>query len=73
MIPPRVKIKILALRRRFAALGSTGLNKFVNFNFLQPLLPEFFFSFSGHSLRQAFFVFRLIVATLIGNFFDDPS
>ena len=36
------------------------------------LLKYFFRRFSGHSLRQALFVYRLIVATLIGNFFDDP-
>ena len=29
-------------------------------------------SFSGHNLRYALFVYRLIVATLIGNFSDDP-
>ena len=28
--------------------------------------------FSGHNLRKALFVYRLIGATLIGNFFDDP-
>ena len=40
---------------------------------LNPLMPELFFrSCSGHSLRWALFVYRLIVATLIGNFFDDP-
>ena len=38
-----------------------------------PLLLAFFpHSFSGHSLRQALFVYRLIVATLKGIFFDDP-
>ena len=36
------------------------------------LMNSFFRRFSGHSLRQALFVYRLIVATLIGNFFDDP-
>ena len=36
-------------------------------------LPNYFFRrFPGHSLRYALFVYRLIVATLIGNFFDDP-
>ena len=33
---------------------------------------SFFGSFSGHNLREALFVYRLIGATLIGNFFDDP-
>ena len=43
------------------------------YSFINPLLPEFFFrSFSGHSLKWDLFVYRLIVATLIGNFFDDP-
>ena len=28
--------------------------------------------FSGHNLRLAFFVYRLIGATLIGKFFDVP-
>ena len=37
------------------------------------LLNSFFRSFSGHSLRQALFVYRLIVATLIGNFLMIPS
>ena len=49
------------------------LNKFVNFHFSNPLLPEFFFrSFLGHSLRKVLFVYRLIVATLIGIFFVGP-
>ena len=33
---------------------------------------SFFLRFSGHNLRWALFVYRLIGATLIGNFFDDP-
>ena len=33
---------------------------------------SFFRRFSGHNLRKALFVYRLIGATLIGNFFDDP-
>ena len=33
---------------------------------------SFFRRFSGHNLRQALSVYRLIGATLIGNFFDDP-
>ena len=33
---------------------------------------SFFRRFSGHNLRWALFVYRLIGATLIGNFFDDP-
>ena len=36
------------------------------------LLNSFFRLFSGHSLGYALFVYRLIVATLIGYFFDDP-
>ena len=37
--------------------------------FPRPTLTILFFVvFSGHSL----FVYQLIVATLIGNFFDDP-
>ena len=39
---------------------------------MYPLLPEFYFVvFLGHSLRYALFVYRLIVATPIANFFDD--
>ena len=35
--------------------------------------PNSFFSrFSGHNLRKALLVYRLIGATLIGIFFDDP-
>ena len=51
----------------------------LNFKFINSqlfltlyLLNSFFRRFSGHSLRQALFVYRLIVATLIGNFFDYP-
>ena len=33
---------------------------------------SFFRRFSGHNLRLALFVYRLIGATLIGNFFGDP-
>ena len=41
---------------------------------LNPLLPESFFRrFSGHSLRQALFVYRLIGATRIGNILMIPS
>ena len=32
----------------------------------------FFRRFSGHNLRYALFVYRLIGAMLIGNFSDDP-
>ena len=35
--------------------------------------PNYFFRrFSGHNLRYALFVYRLIGTTIIGNFFDDP-
>ena len=48
--------------------------------FLNPLRPDFFYSFYEHSLRKALFdrlpthsrVYRLIVATLIGNFLVIP-
>ena len=44
---------------------------FLNFN---PLPPELFFRrFSLFSLRWDLFVYRLIVATLIGNFLMIPS
>ena len=33
---------------------------------------SFFRSFSGQDLRYTLFVYRLIGATLIGHFFDDP-
>ena len=33
---------------------------------------SFFRRFSEHNLRQALFAYRLIGATLIGIFFDDP-
>ena len=36
------------------------------------ILNSFFIVFSGHSLRQALFVYRLIGATFIGNFIEDP-
>ena len=44
------------------------------FSFLfNPLIHEFYFtSVLRYSLRFALFVYRLIVATLIGNFFGDP-
>ena len=35
-------------------------------------MHEFFRRFSGHSLRYALFVYRLIGAALIEIFFDDP-
>ena len=42
------------------------------FNFrLSPLMHELFFRrFSGYNLRYAFFVYQLIDAALIGNFFQ---
>ena len=41
---------------------------------LNPFVPGFFFHcLSGHSLRQALFVYRLIVTTLIGTFLGIPS
>ena len=41
--------------------------------YFNPLWTKFFFRlFSGHNLLWALFVYRLIGATLIGNFFDDP-
>ena len=33
---------------------------------------SFFVVFSGHNLRYALFVYRLIGATLIGKFLDGP-
>ena len=37
------------------------------------LHPEFFFHrFPGHNQKKALYVYRLIVVTLIGNFFDYP-
>ena len=45
----------------------------VNFVCLTLYGPNsFFHRFSGHNLRKALFVYRLIGATLIGNFLDDP-
>ena len=60
----------LAIRDEFVTRGHKGLNKRVNFHFLKLTLYSLnssFRCFSGHSLRQALFVYQLIVATLIGN------
>ena len=41
---------------------------------LTDYLPNYFFRrFSGHSIRWVILVYRLIVATLIGKYFDDNS
>ena len=42
--------------------------KFAGIHLTLYLLNSFFRRFSGHSLREALFVYRLIVATLIGIF-----
>ena len=48
-------------KRRFHTLPS-----------INPLFHEFFFRRSSrHSIRKALYIYWLIVATLIGNFFDD--
>ena len=40
---------------------------------INPLWTKFFFRrFTGHNLRYVLFVYRLIGAAFIGNFFDDP-
>ena len=71
-------LKILLIKDKgFYILGFFS-NNYCFFSFADNLtllycLNSFFFcSFSGHSLRYALFVYRLIVATLIGNFYDDP-
>ena len=41
-------------------------------NLVKPLLPVFFFRDIAYK-TGSFRLYRLIVAMLIGNFFDDPS
>ena len=57
--------------RRFIHRGRGGVMRFY-----APVLAwannSVFRRFSGHNLRWALFVYRLIGATLIGIFFDDP-
>ena len=74
MIPSKIKIKNFAKRYHMGTLGGKGGKQICKFLFSLTLylLNSFFHRFSRHSLRQALFVYRLIVATLIGNFFDDP-
>ena len=53
--------------------NNTRLQTHIFIQLLNPLLPEFFCSFSENSPKYALFVYRLIVATLIGIFFMIPS
>ena len=57
--------------RAEATMPSNSALKGEAFLILTPYGPNSFFfrRFSGHNLRQALFVYRLIGATLIGNFF----
>ena len=41
MIPFKIEIECSVKRCRMGTLGGKGLNKFVNFHFFNPLLPEF--------------------------------
>ena len=71
VIPTELKPKNW-LNVHIKVVGSKGLNKFVNCYSLQRFTAWICCRISGHSLRQVLFVYRLIVATLIGNIFHDP-
>ena len=64
-----LKVRRIALCMLYQSDKFSG---FIKESLTLYLLNSFFRRFSGHSLRLALFVYRLIVATLIGNFFDVP-
>ena len=74
LISSDFKIEFLAIRDD-SSHSYKGLNKFEIFIFFNSLLPEFFFFVVFRHIFSKIdsFVYRLLVATLIGNFLTIPS
>ena len=62
----------MLIKCKYKDLKSSFMAKAGNLNLTLYGPNSFFRRFSGHNLRLALFVYRLIGAMLIGNFFHDP-